>query len=125
MYVWFLSDSDLTRELIAGRTARADALTRAAYRVVTLAATAVSQVIQLAERAVQSYGHWRRRGAAIRTLRGLDDRLLHDIGVDRSEIWRVADGGAERGPIGLDELARLEAEQQARPEPVDDFRRAA
>ncbi|MBR9848465.1 MAG: iron-containing alcohol dehydrogenase [Rhodobacteraceae bacterium] len=32
----------------------------------------------------------------IETLRGMDDRLLRDIGIDRSDIPRVVDGLTER-----------------------------
>ncbi|MGR3564619.1 MAG: DUF1127 domain-containing protein [Heliomarina sp.] len=38
---------------------------------------------------------WQHR-KMIETLRGMDDRLLRDIGIDRSDIPRVVDGLTER-----------------------------
>lgn len=42
-----------------------------------------------------AFHHWQRR-KMIETLRGMDDRLLRDIGIDRSEIPRVVDGLTDR-----------------------------
>ncbi|WP_223306325.1 MULTISPECIES: DUF1127 domain-containing protein [Mameliella] len=42
-----------------------------------------------------AFHHWQRR-KMIETLRGMDDRLLRDIGIDRSDIPRVVDGLADR-----------------------------
>nr|WP_277988446.1 DUF1127 domain-containing protein [Salipiger thiooxidans] len=42
-----------------------------------------------------AFHHWQRR-KMIETLRGMDDRLLRDIGIDRSDIPRVVDGLTDR-----------------------------
>lgn len=41
---------------------------------------------------LQTAFHRWQRGKMIETLRGMDDRLLRDIGIDRSDIPRVVDG---------------------------------
>jgi uncharacterized protein YjiS (DUF1127 family) len=50
-------------------------------------------------------GYWTRRAkrATVALLRGLDDRVLHDIGIDRSEIESVVHGN------GTDRLVRCRA----------------
>lgn len=45
----------------------------------------------------QSIGAWRAQRSAVRELQGLDNRLLHDMGIARSEIeYLVAGGDPER-----------------------------
>ncbi|WP_223866006.1 DUF1127 domain-containing protein [Salipiger aestuarii] len=41
------------------------------------------------------FRNWERR-KMIETLRGMDDRLLRDLGIDRSDIPRVVDGFTDR-----------------------------
>ncbi len=41
---------------------------------------------------------WHKRRKAIRELAALDDRLLNDIGIERSEIERLVDGRAKSSP---------------------------
>lgn len=41
---------------------------------------------------------WHRRRKAIRELAALDDRLLNDIGIERSEIERLVDGRTKSSP---------------------------
>ena len=41
----------------------------------------------IARRIVDRYRIWKERKAAIRQLSGMSDRLLHDIGIERHEIY--------------------------------------
>ncbi len=66
---------------------RADTIRVYAYKAVTAVANAVGAV-----RA------WNTRNAAVRDLSRLNDRLLKDIGIDRSEIRAVVNGMLSRPP---------------------------
>ena len=55
-----------------------------------LAAVAVQAVADAAHALVQRYRRMRRASAAREALRQLDDRTLHDLGIDRSEIASIA-----------------------------------
>ena len=125
MYLWFMSNPDLTYRLIAGREAHADALVRASYRIFGGVEAVLTWLGRLAEASVRAYGRWRRRRLAIRTLQGLDDRLLGDIGVARSDIRRIAEETAEHGPMTVPELAQMEAERHAKTPAAGELRLAA
>lgn len=114
MYLWFMSNPDLTHELIAGRQERSDAMVRITYRIVSGGAAAASQLARLAERFGQAYGRWQRRRVGLRTLQSLDDRLLSDIGIARGDIRRVVEETADQGPMTIPELAQLEAQREVR-----------
>jgi len=125
MYLWFMSNPDLTHELIAGRQERSDATARAAYRIVSGVTGALSLLGRLTEPLGKAYGRWQRRRLAVKTLQSLDDRLLHDIGVSRGDIRRLVDETAERGAMTVPELAQLEAEREAEKPVVEELRLAA
>jgi uncharacterized protein YjiS (DUF1127 family) len=55
-----------------------------------LAAVEVQAVAEAAHALVQRYRRMRRAAAAREALRQLDDRTLHDLGIDRSEIASIA-----------------------------------
>lgn len=44
----------------------------------------------LLAKAIRMYRTWRRYRASLRELAGLDDRTLHDIGINRSDIEMIA-----------------------------------
>ena len=46
----------------------------------------------LIRRAVRAYVEWRTLRSAVRVLQGMDDRILADIGMSRSEIQSVVYG---------------------------------
>ena len=62
-----------------------------------------NQILGQRNRKLGAFGEWFRtafrnweRRKMIQTLQGMDDRLLHDIGIERSEIPRVVDGFTDR-----------------------------
>ncbi|MGF1608257.1 MAG: DUF1127 domain-containing protein [Kiloniellales bacterium] len=111
MNLWFLSNPEMTSSLLAGRQARNDAIARvstltvaAANRlVVTIAGAAVAWSRALL-RAIERDTERRRSIAA---LRGLDQRMLRDMGIDRSEIMGVVEGRLHRRAASLAELRGL------------------
>lgn len=50
-------------------------------------------LIAWAKTKATAYRKWRERRIAVETLRGFDDHLLRDIGVNRSEIMMVVHKG--------------------------------
>jgi len=51
----------------------------------------------LMRRALRAYVEWRTLRSAVRSLQGMDDRILADIGMSRSEIQSVVYGkGADQ-----------------------------
>jgi uncharacterized protein YjiS (DUF1127 family) len=67
---------------------------------------------------------WERRQATIRTLSSLDDRMLADIGLWRSEIRQVVDGRMPRRAEAPIAASATESARQST-EPVPEMRRAA
>ncbi len=68
-----------------------DAISVYAYKAVTAIAESVAN-------AVGAVRGWHARNASIRGLSRLDDHLLKDIGIDRSEIRAVVNGMLSRPP---------------------------
>ena len=113
MSLWFMSNPDLTHALIVDREQRSDAAGRAVYRIVSGGVAAVSQLARLIGRLGQAYGRWQRRRAAMWSLQSLDNRLLGDMGIARSDIRRIVDATLDHGPLSVPELAELEAQHEA------------
>ena len=85
---------DRARQRIIGRAqaARARALRDLAGAVLRPVATLAAAVAATAGKWWRAYALRRERNAAVRELRALDDRMLKDIGINRSEIEWVVDG---------------------------------
>lgn len=75
--------ADATQLALAARVARADVFWRAVFRAANLAAEA-------GRRALAAWRRQRDEHATYRALSGLDQRTLHDIGLDRSEARSAA-----------------------------------
>ena len=111
MHLWSLSNPEATGSLLAGLQARNAAIAQAGrlsalvlkYVVVTSARVVVDRTRSLL-RAIERESECRRSVAA---LRGLDDRMLRDMGITRGEIVGVVEGRLHRRPASLAELREL------------------
>ena len=111
MHLWILSNPDLTNALVAGQTARSEAMTRAGYLAITALERGLfyaGDVLAGQFRGMRArVARARQRGQAVAALRSLDDRLLADIGISRGEIVGLVEGALERGPGTSAELRDL------------------
>ena len=89
MYHWILSHPDLAPHLNQARDSRAEALSAGSYQAIKAVGWALDGLVAGVAGLARRYRAWRSRGAAIAGLRRLDNRLLRDIGTDRSEIVSV------------------------------------
>lgn len=82
--------------------------------------SALSRLVAILEamirRRVQNMANNRRRRATIRTLRGLDDHLLTDVGLDRSQIVSAVDRIGRQQLPGDPTAAHIVHETQLKPE---------
>lgn len=90
MTMWFFSDPALSAAFIKGKNEQSEVMaSRFHFAMAGVRETALA-VRETASR-VHAWAIRRRRAhAAIAVLRGLDDRLLSDIGIGRSEIVAAA-----------------------------------
>ncbi len=91
MYLWLLSNPDITHEVVVGRGLRAEAMSRTFYaamvRVEDLVRRIVRGAVRSAGAAWQALARRQRRRRAMAELSVLNDRALKDIGVSRGEIY--------------------------------------
>lgn len=132
MYIWVLGNPDLASRLVAAERARAEAMSRSGYLVITAVERAVVFTARALAGAFRSVVRWsarqRQRRQAIAQLGSLDDRLLSDIGIARGEIVALVDDALRRGPLSVAELhgvTRPAAPEKRREAPARDLRLAA
>jgi len=113
------SPEALLREAREARdSALADLLTGAAKGLASLAATAVRGLVQAGRSIVFGVVDARRRWIAIRELQALDDRLLKDIGISRSDIPFLIGrqlSAKRTAPAGLGEACEITAFPERQP----------
>ena len=125
MFMLTLSDPTLNAALIRGQRARSEAMARGAY----LALRAPGVLVAAMGETVRTVAAWLRRRrqeqAAIATLRGMNDHMLADLGIGRSEISAVVRDGQRE----LEDYrkARPAARRggRGRPTPGADWKKAA
>lgn len=98
--------------LAIAQTQRAEAMARTAHILINGVGRGVALTLggfaEGARTLARIVAAWRRRRAFLRTLQGLDDRLLRDIGLTRADLWAVAHGA---------QLAATDEQQE--PPPID------
>ena len=87
---WQYLMPEVTRE---AHTARTQAMREFIGWLAEGTVTATRRTVGLLRRGADDYRAWRTRRAAVRELQSLDNRMLRDMGIARSEIeWLVAGG---------------------------------
>ena len=111
MHYWLINDSNLRRVAIAAERERGDAMIRAVYLgVVAIDAAKVAVVEAVTSGVPRLYRSIQRtleRRRAVADLQRLNDRLLSDIGIHRSEISAVVDETLDGAPRSLAEVRHL------------------
>jgi uncharacterized protein YjiS (DUF1127 family) len=74
------------------RQERADAVARTGHLVIAGVAGVLGALPSLGREVAARLGRWRERRAATRALLLLDDRMLKDIGITRSEVRAAVNG---------------------------------
>ncbi len=117
MYLWLLSNPDITHEVVVGRGLRAEAMSRASYAAMTRLEDLVRHVARVAAGSAggawRALARWHRRRRAMAELGALNDRALKDIGVSRGEIYARVEEVLEA------EARRREIAADVRPLPID------
>lgn len=129
MHNWMINDSELRRYAIEAQRERGDAMIRAVYLAAVALDSAKTAVVQAVKGSVTELyrtirrAHERRRNIA--DLQRLNDRLLSDIGVSRSEIASVVDEALDGAPRSLAEVRHLPRPGRSGPAAPERFRKAA
>ncbi len=125
MFMLTLSDPTLHAALIRGQQARSQEMARAFY----LALRAPSRLVAATGEAVRTVGAWlsrrRREQAAMATLRGMNDHMLADLGIGRSEIPAVVRSGERDLEDYRKVRPALRGGGRGRPTPGADWKQAA
>jgi len=100
---WYSERRDIQSYVAQAQEARAEAMARVGYlgvatvgRALLAAGAALTKAVRAAPEAVRA---WRNRHAALRQLLLLDERMLSDIGLSRSDIWAAVDGTLRDRPL--------------------------
>ena len=93
MTLWFLGDPTLSAAFIKGKNEQSEVMA-SRFRFAMEGVRETAAALREAASGVRAWAIRRRRAhAAIAVLRGLDDRLLSDIGIGRGEIVAAARHG--------------------------------
>lgn len=135
MYHWMLSNPELAHHYGVGRSLHAEAVAQHSYRAVRGIGRLLALPFDVAATVSQHWQAWQRRRQSVAALRRLDDRLLADIGIHRSEIPAVvqateeaeARGETRRGHHSVQPLRAAEYAKApiANDNPTPDLARAA
>jgi uncharacterized protein YjiS (DUF1127 family) len=86
-----ISYDEVQRGIEASRRLRSETWSRWTYSAAKAAAHAARLAVALAIEVIEATRRARRRRATIRTLSGLSDQTLKDIGLTRGSIYLIAD----------------------------------
>ena len=118
MYHWILSNPQLAHHYGVGRTLHAEAVSRHSYQAVRALGRLPDLVTAAVVGLVRGWRAWRDRRRSIAALRALDDRMLSDIGMHRSEIPAVV-RAAEQAESRGEQRRGHDTLQPIRPAPAD------
>ena len=93
MFMLTVSDPTLKAALIQGQRARSEAMARGFYLALRVPGRLFAAVAETVEVAASWFRRRNRDHQVIATLRGLNDHMLSDIGIGRSEILAAVRNG--------------------------------
>ena len=97
MWPYYISNPEFAVYRERAGAARNEAIARAGYLAIEglarLQAATVHTVGGQLLRAIGSIRAWRERRLALQDMQRLDERMLHDIGLTRADVYTLAHGG--------------------------------
>jgi len=122
MWPYYISNPEFAVYRERAGAARNEAIARAGYLIIEGLARLQAATVRVAGgwlvRAIGSVRAWRERRLALQDLQRLDERMLHDIGLTRADVYTLAHGGTpatERyeAPVASATVVRIDVALEA------------